>query len=264
MTGIVGDHGQTEWRGQTPQQVALDQILAEFKLADTAVGFHADEELIVCPNMRAAAVYLSRHCSFSRDYIAKTILQHDGVDQAIYREDRTDGSTMLTVRTRDRGRLTFARESSDLAHSGSQVRDAYGNLWCVFGELTALDLSVDEDGQLTDGVYPNPLERIAGAFPPGSNPIWLTASPKAEFKIAESSSHASGSHGSLHRDDSVAALLTTSDADLSHLPDRATPRIVDVMDVCLASLGRARRPHRNDESSSSVDTKNTSSETITQ
>tara|TARA_R110002049_G_scaffold305056_3_gene501142 strand:- start:95499 stop:97091 length:1593 start_codon:yes stop_codon:yes gene_type:complete len=237
---IVGDHSQTEWIDKTPRQVELDKVFEDFKRADTAAGFVDDDELLIGPNMRAAAVYLSKHCKRSLDEIAQLAIEHDGIDQAIHRQrDEHDGNAW-TIRTKDRGRLTFYRANESDADSPEVVRDRYGNFWKVRGDLAALDLTRGPDGELIDGNYPNPLERIEGAFPSGSSPVWLTAQPDSEFVIVESSSHGAGSHGSLNLADSKAALLTSRDINTDQLPAPESPRIVDVMDLCLASLGAKR------------------------
>ncbi|MGB7347207.1 MAG: alkaline phosphatase family protein [Pirellulaceae bacterium] len=238
---IVGDHGQTEWADTTPDVVELDQLLADFKIAETVSGFKEGDELLICPNMRAAAIYRSRECGATIDDIASKLLEHRAIDQAIYLEKRTDNLQILTVRTRDRGRLAFTRNGELSSEYQVLASDCYGNRWSLFGELSALDLNVGNDGKLVEGDYPNALERIEGAFTAGPSPIWLTAKPNAEFAIGPSSTHSSGSHGALHRKDSIAALITTHDVDLTQLLVPSHPRITDVMDLCLKSLGANRR-----------------------
>lgn len=237
---IVGDHGQTEWVEVSPEVVALDELLPEFKIAETVAGFQEGDDLLICPNMRAAAIYRSRECGATNDDIAHKLLQHRAIDQAVYLEERNDDVQMFTVRTRDRGRLAFTRNCELSSERQVLATDRYGNRWRLFGELGSLDLNVDKYGKLVEGDYPNALERIEGAFTTGPSPIWLTAKPRAEFAIGPSSTHSSGSHGSLHREDSIATLITTNDIDLTKLPVSSHPRVIDVMDLCLASLSVKR------------------------
>lgn len=237
---IVGDHGQVEWVEDGPQIVRLDEVLSDFVMADTAAGFQDDDELLICPNMRAAAIYLKRPNVATRDRVVDELLGHDGVDQVIYEEERDDHVRMLTVCTRDRGRFSFTRAVPGVAELKTTGIDHYGNEWSIHGEVSAVDLKFQPDGTLIEGIYPNVLERIEGAFTGGPSPIWATARPRAEFAISGSSTHQGGSHGALHRDDSVAALLTSCDVDLNVLPNSQNPRIVDVMDLCLRALGASR------------------------
>lgn len=235
---IVGDHGQVQWSGGGPEIVRLDEALDQFQIADTGKGFERDDELMICPNMRSAAIYLSTKCT-ARDKVIETMIDVEGVDQVIYEEQRTDNAHVFTVATSDRGRMSFARACSGFPDLKAMVSDRYGNEWSIFGETSALDLTVATNRKLIEFAYPNALERIEGAFAGGSSPIWLTARTNAEFAIKGSSTHSGGSHGSLHASDSVAALITTSDVDLAALPAPESPRIVDVMDLCLTGLGAA-------------------------
>ena len=236
---IVGDHGQVQW-DQSPDVLKLDDWLSDFSIARTVEGFRNDDDVLICPNMRAAAIYLANPNTALRDQLVDKLLDLDGVDQVIYDQDRPDRIRMLTVRTKDRGRLSFCRAipgSPDLRETG---HDCYGNRWSIHGELTALDMRHEEGGLVVDGKYPNALERIEGAFTGGRSPIWATAHRDAEFAIDGSSTHDGGSHGSLLREDSIAALITSSDVDTDRLRVSDAPRIVDVMDLCLASLGVIR------------------------
>lgn len=236
---IVGDHGQVQWE-QAPEVLMLDEWLSDFSIARTAEGFQNDDDLLICPNMRSAAIYLARENPVLRDQVVDRLLGHDGVDQVIYEEDRPDRIRVLTVRTADRGRVSFRRAvagSPDLRETG---HDCYGNRWSIHGELTAVDMRIAEDGLVVDGRYPNPLERIEGAFTGGPSPIWVTAHKNAALAIDGSSTHDGGSHGSLLRDDSIAALIASRNVGEDLLPVPDAPRIIDVMDLCLASLGVAR------------------------
>ncbi|NND96132.1 MAG: hypothetical protein HKN47_02245 [Pirellulaceae bacterium] len=237
---IVGDHSQVEWADSDPKVVLLDKLLSDFQLADTVAGFQEGDELLICPNMRAASIYMNEFNEATREQVVKQLLEDRNVDQVIYCDEHPNNVKMYTVRTRDRGRLTFTHGRNDSPDLKPVGHDRYGNQWCVFGELSAVDLRFDANNCLADGDYPNALERIAGAFHGSHTPIWVTAKPCAELAIKEASTHAGGSHGSLHRDDSVAALITSSDIDVGTLPAPGHARIIDVMDLCLASLGADR------------------------
>lgn len=226
---IVGDHGQIPPTGDEMNVVALDELLEQYQLADTMSGFAEGDELLICPNMRAGAIYVADGSDVLRDRVIDDLLDENAIDQIIYEENRSDHKHVMTVRTRDRGRLSFSRAAGDAA---CVVSDQYANRWEINGELTAVDLRINEAGTLLEGDYPNVLERIEGSFTGGPSPIWVTAKPGSEMVIQEVSSHEGGSHGSLHRGDSIAGLFVSSDIQLGG----TMPRITDVMDLCLKSL----------------------------
>jgi hypothetical protein len=110
---------------------------------------------------------------------------------------REDGEA--AVRSR-RGELRFA--------PGSDVEDARGGRWSVEGELATLRAEV-QDGRFLCTEYPDPLSRIWSALNcPTAGDVLLSAAPGFEFVDWGGSDHVGGgSHGSLHRTDSLGALL---------------------------------------------------------
>jgi hypothetical protein len=235
---IVGDHAQIEWE-DGPSTIRLDRVLDEFNLADAAKGFAGDDEVLIAPNMRAAAVYLATEDEEKRSRVVDRLLAEGQIDQVLHVETPDGRSPIYHVETRDRGSMQFQRAGDD-EHFSKRGKDKYGNAWCYQGELGALDLFVDGEGHFSEGAYPNPLERIAGALSRGSQPIWVTARCEAEFSVFETSVHEGGSHGSLHRDDSEAALVCNFEILPPNVPPGVEPRITDVMDLCLGQLGLSR------------------------
>ena len=236
---IVGDHGQTEPGVDGPDVGRLDEVLGEFIEGQSAVGFNRDDDadLLICPNMRSAAIYSKGNHQANRERIVQRLLECAQVDQVIVDEPDSRGQRTHTILTSDRGRMSFSRVASNAPVQGMVATDAFGNRWAISGEVSALDLSFSDQGELIEGVYPNPLERIEGAFSGLRAAIWVTARPGAEFAIAESSTHGGGSHGSLFQDDSLAGLITSNNVDRGRLPNSQMPRIVDVMDLCLSVFG---------------------------
>jgi hypothetical protein len=121
----------------------------------------------------------------------------DGVDLALWLAgpDREEA----VVRSR-RGELRFA--------PGDQVEDDRGNRWDLEGDLAALRGEI-QDGRFLCSEYPNALERVWSALNcPTAGDILLSASPGYEFVDWGGADHVGGgSHGSLHRTDSLGALL---------------------------------------------------------
>ena len=73
---------------------------------------------------------------------------------------------------------------------------------------------------------------------PDSGQLWATARPGHEFAVPEAKVHTGGgSHGSLHRLDSLTALFMVGAPEHLSLP--AQPRIVDIAPLALVVLGLA-------------------------
>jgi hypothetical protein len=101
-----------------------------------------------------------------------------------------------------RGELRFA--------PGGELRDRRGGEWSVEGDLAALRSEV-QDGLFLCTEYPDALARIWSALTcPTAGDVLLSASPGYEFVDWGGADHVGGgSHGSLHRTDSLGALLWT-------------------------------------------------------
>ena len=99
-----------------------------------------------------------------------------------------------------RGELRFA--------PGGELEDLRGGHWSVDGKLAALRAEV-QDGRLVCTEYPDALARIWSALNcPTAGDVLLSAAPGYEFVDWGGADHVGGgSHGSLHRSDSLGALL---------------------------------------------------------
>jgi hypothetical protein len=155
-----------------------------------------EAELALCPNQRAAMVYAlveeARGATIPRVVATAAALQ--GVDVIAYR-DGEDG----VIQAPDRGTLRF--------RAGGDVRDARGNAWTVTGDLSALNASVS-DGRFDAPDYPDALRRVWAALTCAtSGDVLISAAPGYEFPDWGGGHHVGGgSHGSLHRSDSLGAL----------------------------------------------------------
>ena len=107
------------------------------------------------------------------------------------------------------GRAHIAGERGELSfHPDGAVTDERGLTWDVDGELDAL-LATVEDGALLSEHYPDALRRVWSALTcETSGDVLLSAEPAYEFPDWGKRAHVrGGSHGSLHRVDSLGALL---------------------------------------------------------
>jgi hypothetical protein len=129
----------------------------------------------------------------------------------------------------ERGELRFA--------PGGDLVDLRGGRWSVDGELAAIGARV-EDGRLLSDEYPNPLARAWSALTcPTAGDVLLSAGPGWEFVDWGGAAHVGGgSHGSLHRSDSLAPLLWCGTG-----PERADARaqwtLEDVLPMATAHFG---------------------------
>jgi hypothetical protein len=118
-----------------------------------------------------------------------------GVDLVMRRPALREGAIWS-----ERGELRFS--------PGGDLVDLRGRRWSVDGELAALGGRV-EDGRLLTPDYPDALARVWSALTcPTAGDVLLSAAPGWEFADWGGSDHVGGgSHGSLHKSDSLGALL---------------------------------------------------------
>jgi|GEM_PF-519428 len=233
---ITGDHSQCDLMGDEKiNGVKLAEILKEYKIAPAGGEWQERKELLLCPNMRAAQIYVPSDQWHEREKLIETLLADEHVDQVIWRDDQALGSQSqrsYCVRASRSGLLKFAAGTAQQ----SSARDEYGNSWRWEGDLAAVDGRVDAAGVLRFGDYPNAFERIATSFDDRvSGDIWVTAKLGYEFCLSESEVDKSGSHGSLHAHDSLSPLILAGVPQELH-PTK-TPRSVDVAAICLGVLG---------------------------
>ena len=161
-----------------------------------AEGEPADAEIAVCPSQRSAQVYVldtdRRRKLVPR--VVDDLKVVDGVDVIAWR----DGPE-AAVWTRH-GELRLS--------PGGALFDPRGGSWSVDGDLEALELTV-EDGQIDSEAYPLAPARLWSALRcPHGGDVLVSAGGSYEFVDWGGVAHiGGGSHGSLHRGDSHAALL---------------------------------------------------------
>jgi len=126
--------------------------------------------------------------------IVEQAAEIDGVDVIAWRDG--DRAAVLAPA---RGELWFA--------PGGEVRDARGGAWSVDGDLAALRAAVG-GGRFEAPDYPDALRRVWAALScETSGDVLLSAAPGYEFPDWGGVDHVGGgSHGSLHRADSLGAL----------------------------------------------------------
>jgi hypothetical protein len=187
-------------------------------------------EIAVCPNSRAAQVYvLDREARGELvPRVVRTLLSLEGVDLAMHLTDHPDGEAAVRSRA---GELRF-RPRGDLT-------DLRGETWSVEGEHAVLGLEI-RDGRVSSARYPDALGRVWSALRcRTAGEVLASARPGWEFLDWGRSHHiGGGSHGSLHANDSLGSLLWCGTG-----PDSADVReqwtLRDVVPMVLDHFGLA-------------------------
>jgi predicted AlkP superfamily pyrophosphatase or phosphodiesterase len=192
---VTSDHSQAA----VEDRIRLDRAFAEFDVATQSAASAIGAEVALSPGQRSAMVY-----ALDEDRIEQVIGRAidaacacEGVDLALWLDHRNKGEAVVRS---GRGELHFA--------PGGDLEDERGDRWSVEGEPATLGLSVG-DGRVTSVEYPAPLSRIWSALNCSTaGDLLLSAAPGYEFVDWGGADHVGGgSHGSLHRSDSLGALM---------------------------------------------------------
>ena len=234
---ITSDHGHCDVVADPNRAVIrLDQLLSNYRQAALGRAWRARDQIMICPNMRAAQVYLREPGAALLEGIARDLLTDARVDHIICRSSLLrDGARGVSVLTR-RGRLEFDR--ADSGHTDAE--DAFGGRWTWTGDAAAL--GVEQDGRTVEfSQYPNAFERIAGVLDlDDSGEMWVTAVPGCEFEVPGGKAHVGGaSHGALHALDSFSPVVMAGGPVVPRLPTQM--RSVDIAPICLQLLGMPMR-----------------------
>jgi hypothetical protein len=228
---VTSDHGHCEILPErSAASIELQRVLGEFVHAEVGRGWQDGDEIMICPNMRAAQIYVRDPSGVLIDRVARTALLEPRIDLVMWRTGLTQpGAAGYTV-LGPRGRLEFWR--------GGIGADAWGASWGWRGDLEVLQIV--RDGKTVESTeYPNPFERIAGALDARqSGELWLTAQPGCEFEVPGGEAHVGGgSHGALHALDSLSPVVVAG-------APRSLPkamRSVDIAPLCMEALGLPMR-----------------------
>jgi hypothetical protein len=192
---ICSDHSQS----RVEAEVDLFSAFDGFAVLPPDASKPEAAEIALCPASRSAQVYI-----LDRDRqdelvqrVEATLLALEGVDLVMRMTDHPDGEA--AVRSPD-GELRF--------RPGGDLRDLRGGRWSVEGDLTVLRLAVEDD-RVTSADYPDALGRVWSALRTRTaGELLVSARPGYEFLDWGGAHHVGGgSHGSLHANDSLGALL---------------------------------------------------------
>ena len=194
---IVGsDHSQAP----VEASIRLDLAFADFAVATPSTRANAHGgEIALSPAQRSAMLY-ALDPDTATDVLARArdvVADVEGIDLSMWREGEAGAEGVIRSR---RGELRFA--------PGGELVDTRGERWSVEGDLSVLRAEI-QDGRLLCTEYPDALARAWSALQcEEAGDILLSAAPGYEFVDWGGSDHVGGgSHGSLHRSDSLATLL---------------------------------------------------------
>ncbi len=189
---VTSDHSQAP----VEERIRLDEAFGDFEVAAAAASRSVDAEVALSPAQRSAMIYaldLDRRDELTQRSL-KAIAELEGIDLAMWRS-----GAEAVVRSA-RGELRFSPDG-DLV-------DNRGDRWSVEGELATIRAEV-QDGRFLCTEYPDALGRMWSAVScPTAGDVLLSAAPGYEFVDWGGADHVGGgSHGSLHRSDSLGALM---------------------------------------------------------
>ena len=193
---VTSDHSQAS----VESRIRLDLPFGDFHVATPSASHSLGAEVALSPAQRSAMIYAldpeRRERTVKR--ALETIDGLEGVDLAMYLNE-ADGTPEAVI-ARAGGELHFA--------PGGELADLRGARWSVEGDLGTLGATA-RDGRFESPDYPDALGRVWSALTcPTSGDILLSAAPGYEFVDWGGADHVGGgSHGSLHRSDSLGALM---------------------------------------------------------
>jgi hypothetical protein len=190
---VLADHSHTG----VETAIRLLDCFEDFAVLGPGGVRAGDAEVALCPAQRSAMLYAlveeGREQLVPR--LVERALEIQGVDVVIWR-DGDEGAI-----ARDGAQLRFA--------PGGDVTDLRGERWSVEGDVEGALGTAVQDGRLVPDAYPDALGRAWAALTcPTAGDVLLSAGPGYEFLDWGGVAHVGGgSHGSLHRSDSLAPLL---------------------------------------------------------
>jgi len=208
---LLADHAQTPVSRGLP---LADLLAREWSVLAPSDDRPELAQLAVSPTGRAAHIYLLPGEGERPDHaeVVRRLAETEGIDLVCWLE-AVDG---LPLRRHDVGvpagegvTAVVQRRGEKLRFApGGELEDLRGGRWNINGHLAVL-AAVEEDGRIRSDEYPDPLARVFAALTsPHAGDVVVSLAPGYEAVDWGGVSHAGGgSHGSLHRGDSLGPLL---------------------------------------------------------
>jgi hypothetical protein len=186
--------------------------------------------IAICPSQRFAMLCVldpERRAALVPELVRRA-RSMDDVDLVMHRPAPREGA-IATGDGRD-GELRFA--------PGGPLTDVRGARWSVDGDLDVIAARIEDDRLISDE-YPDALGRVWAALAcERSGEVLLSAAADCEFPDWGGAAHVGGgSHGSLHRSDSLGALAFCGVDAPAGIPRGGAWAIEDVADLCCGHFG---------------------------
>ncbi|MBE4909996.1 alkaline phosphatase family protein [Bacillus luteolus] len=213
---IIGDSAQSGINKEKNALIDLRNVFNDYRIAQLGKPITSEDQVVLAINERMAYIY-ANNTDITLQELADQLKEDRRIDFFAYIDKE-----LIRVHNVDTNKsLTFT--------SRGHLVDEYGQTWSVAGDLSILDLKV-QNGKIEYGNYPDALARLYGALYSHQGRFIVTdAKPGYEFIGEGSPTHLGGAgHGSLHKVDSVSPMIITG-TDIT--PE--TNRIVDLKDFIL-------------------------------
>lgn len=208
---LVSDHGQTRIGQEEKHNVPVDELLSDFTLYKLGTPLQPSDEVVVCNNERMGYIYPLYPEIQAK--MVEALARDSRLDLIAWKEDEwtmvRKGGTDQVMRYR----------------RGGPLQDPYGSNWTVEGEVGVLDLRITGD-LVRYEAYPDAMARLYGALHAQNVPVVVVnAAPGYELLSEYSPTHlGGGSHGSLHKQDSLIPLIVAG-------ASRPFPRPARLIDI---------------------------------
>ncbi|MEX2108494.1 MAG: alkaline phosphatase family protein [Solirubrobacterales bacterium] len=208
---LLADHAQTPVQRGLPLAELLGR---DWRVLKPSEDRPDPAQLAVSPTGRAAHVYLLDGGGEPAEHreVRRVLTEMEGADLVCWLEAR-DGAPLrrqgVGIAAVDGVTAVVERNGQRLRfRPGEEVEDLRGRCWELEGELETLEASL-VDGRLRSEEYPDPLGRVFSALAaPHAGDFIVSLALGYEALDWGGVSHAGGgSHGALHRDDSLGPLL---------------------------------------------------------
>lgn len=219
---VVGDHSQSRVGTGRHNIIRLSEELKDFNQVDIGREGCPRSQIAVCLNERMGHIYILKEKESLLPAMVGRLGRIQGLDQVVWKEGE-----WFHVLQSGGGTLSF--------RPGRELWDDYGQGWFLVGDPGAVDASTDGH-RIFFGDYPDALAQFSNALNcENAGDLLVTASPGYEFSGECDPIHPGcGSHGSLHREDSLVPLFVAGDTF-----GVSKPRIMDLAPFIRSRYGLA-------------------------
>lgn len=212
---VMGDSGQSPiLEDNKTALIDLNEVLKDYTFWERE---KPNNQLAIAINERMAYIYVNDP-KVELSQIIKILKQDERIGLISWKDKNTNY-------------VSTPESNQDLTFSpNGKTMDEYYQGWNLNGDLTVLDISLNNDGTIQYNNYPDGLARLHGSLHSHEGRyIIVDAKPNYEFIAEHSHDHAGGAaHGSLHKVDSVVPLIITGTDELPKYN-----RLVDLKDLII-------------------------------